>query len=355
MYMDEIFGALAEAGIDTLIILPFLLAVHILIEWFEHSAVSRIRFSKMLNGWYAPAAAGVLGLVPQCGFSVVATKLFSKKNIRMGTLLAVYIATSDEAIPILIANPDTWGKLWPLLSIKLVYAIAAGYAVNILTRAKGRAEPVEAGNVETIGCHGHSIRNRNRNRNRNCKYGGDLPESESEPRGQETRNVGADLQISPQNAGDCGDFRHSHPIESTPDKESNARKIWKFLRHPIFHTLTIGAFILAVNIVFNLLLNFIGEDAMFNFLNSAAYAQPFIAGTVGLIPNCGASVVITQAYALGGLSLGAAVSGLSISAGVAYAVLFKENKRLKQNLLIIGGLYVSSCILGVLITFAYAL
>ncbi|MCL2796725.1 MAG: arsenic efflux protein [Firmicutes bacterium] len=440
----DVLEALGDAGLDTLILLPFLLAVHLLIEWFEYSAASRMRFSKMLNGWYAPAAAAGLGLVPQCGFSVVATKLFSKRNIRLGTLLAVYIATSDEAIPILISNPDAWGKILPLLGIKLVFAIAAGYVINALMRARGKAgvrdqglgvrgqgsgvrdqglgeddcaetigchghrlgsreqkskdsrgvdssRPSDINSMATIGCHGHVLKSAEVKKqnaeaeesshhhhasdsrcpepgDRACFTVGASPTAVASPR--PTGNQESLITALPRNSGQWEVFSdqlkedgfvsripnpepripNSESRAPNPESRSTARKIWGFLSHPILHTLTIGAFILAVNIAFSILFKFVGEEAITDFLNSAAPAQPFIAGLVGLIPNCGGSVVITQAYALGGLTLGAAVTGLSVSAGVAYAVLFKENKNLKQNLLIIGGLYAASCLLGLGIT-----
>ena len=316
--MDKVINALLDAVLDTLAILPFLLAVHILIELIERSATSHMRLGKMLNGWYAPAVAGALGLIPQCGFSVVATKLFSKNKIRLGTLLAVYIATSDEALPILISEPDAWGKILPLLLIKLVYAIMAGYLINALMRkksVKAESETIEEKKQEgedgadSVGCHGHII----------SRHGHGDPHEHTEG-------------------------------EELPGKTNKFLSFLRFLEHPVLHTLTVTAFIFVVYLGFNLLFEFLGEESILSFLESAQYAQPFIAALIGLIPNCGASVLLTQTYALGGLSLGGAVSGLSVGAGVAYAVLFKENKSLKQNVAIVGGLYLVSALLGLGIT-----
>lgn len=302
--LHTILHVLAHAAIDSLKILPFLIAMHVLIEIYEYKAGSKIKVNKLLGGKGAPLLGSVVGLIPQCGFSVVATKLYSKKNIKLGTLLAVYIATSDEAIPILISSPSYAVKLVPLLIIKFAVALLAGYGVNFFLRktetvafAETRAEEI------STGCHHHKI----------------------------------------------GDAEHCG--EQNGEREKHRKFDWhRFVLHPLVHSLTTFAFIFAVNAAVGGAMEFAGEERLFAAMDKVVWAQPFIAALVGLIPNCASSVVITQMYAVGGLSLGAAVAGLSVNAGIALAVLFKENKSLKNNLFILSALYLIGALTGLIVT-----
>ena len=290
-----------HAFLDSLKILPFLIAMHVLIEVYEYKAGSKLQVNKLLGGKAAPLLGGAVGLIPQCGFSVVATKLYTKNSIKLGTLFAVYIATSDEAIPILISSPSAALKLVPLILIKFALALIVGFAVNLVLR---RTQTVMLGSGEaeqmSTGCHHHKIGH-----------------------------------------GEDENEEHGH-----------AKKFdWhRFVLHPLVHSLTTLAFIFAVNLIVGGLIEFLGEDRLFAAMDKAVWAQPFIAALVGLIPNCASSVVITQMYAVGGLSLGAAVAGLSVNAGIALAVLIKENKSVKNTALIIGLLYAVGTLAGVIIT-----
>ena len=127
---------LKESIIDALKMLPFLIFVYLIIEFFEHKAMDKVRavFSSDRLGVVGAAA---LGLFPQCGFSVAASNLYAKKIITAGTLTAVFISTSDEAIPIFASNKGSLKWLFPLLAIKFLYAIIAGFAVNFLFKSTG--------------------------------------------------------------------------------------------------------------------------------------------------------------------------------------------------------------------------
>ncbi len=305
---------LLHALLDSLKILPFLLACHVLIEVYEYHAGSKLKVNKLLGGKGAPLLGSAVGLIPQCGFSVVATKLYAKRNIKLGTLLAVYIATSDEAIPILIASPSTAVKLVPLILIKFFLALIVGYGANFILR-KTETVTLSADGADDIplGCHRHKI--------------GDCGETE-----------------------DKHDHDHDHEHEKAHGHGSKKFDWHRFVLHPLVHSLTTFAFIFVVNLIIGGVLEFVGEDRLFAAMDKAVWAQPFIAALVGLIPNCASSVVLTQMYAVGGLSLGAAVAGLSVNAGIALAVLFKENKSVKTNLLILLTLYAVGSLAGVIIT-----
>ncbi len=319
--LQIIANVLTDALLDSLKILPFLLACHILIEVYEYRAGSKIKVNKLLGGKGAPLLGSAVGLIPQCGFSVVATKLYAKRNIKLGTLLAVYIATSDEAIPILIASPSTAIKLVPLILIKFFLALAVGYGVNLFLR-KTQTVALSGDSADEIstGCHHHKI-------------GGDGAETHAHEHGERKEEVCE---------REHGEKEHGHK----PKKFD-----WhRFVLHPLVHSLTTLAFIFGVNVILGGVLEFVGEDRLFAAMDKAVWAQPLIAALVGLIPNCASSVVITQMYAVGGLSLGAAVAGLSVNAGIALAVLFKENKSVKNNLLILLTLYAVGALAGIIIT-----
>ena len=279
--------AIYHATIDTLKMLPLLFLSYVFIEIIEKFATPKLS-TRAFSGRLAPIVGAGVGVIPQCGLSVVATNLFSKKHIALGTLMAVYISTSDEALPILLSNPQAITKILPLLGIKFVLAITVGYVVNLFVRKRQLQEA--DGTIGGVGCHHHEI-------------SGDAPK---------------------------------HALKS-------------YVLHPLMHTATVFVFLWVVNIVFAVLVHFVGEEKIARTLSEVGVFAPAIAGLVGLIPNCAASVIITQMYSLGQIALGSAVAGLSVSAGLGIAVLFKQNKSVKQNLLVIGLLYAVSVAVGTLI------
>lgn len=291
-----------DALFDTLKLLPLLLAVHIVIEVFEQKAASGIQMNKALKSRLAPLVGTGLGVIPQCGFSVVATNLYARRAIHLGTLLAVYIATSDEAVPILLSNPSAAVKLLPLLGIKIVLALLVGYAVNLVCMRRALTDATDL--PTEYGCHHHIVTEHD----------------------EHDETAACD---------DADSHAHAH-----------RNFFCKYLLHPILHTLTIAGFILLVNFCFGTAIYYIGEQRLADFMTGIKYLQPFLAALIGLIPNCASSVAITQLYALGGLGLGGAVAGLSVNAGLGYAVLFKENRNWKENLLIVVGLFALTVAVG---------
>ena len=123
---------LLDALIDTLKLAPIIVATYILIELVESKFATRVTKSRALFSHAAPALGAAVGIVPQCGFSVVSANLYSARKISLGTLLAVFIATSDEAVPVLLADYTNAYKLLPLLVVKFVLALVVGYAVHFL-------------------------------------------------------------------------------------------------------------------------------------------------------------------------------------------------------------------------------
>lgn len=297
---------LIDSLIDTAILIPILLAVHLLIELFEVKRMARLRSGKWLKGGLAPLIGTGVGLLPQCGFSVVASELYAGRYIRVGTLVAVFIATSDEALPILfgsaMTDPSVWGKLGALVGIKIVMALAAGYALNLIFRRRelnrDRAEAEHAGEH---GCCGHSLN------------------------GEEDEHAHGE------------DGTHG---EETEKRREAARIFRTYFKHPLIHTAVITLFVFVVTFALGTLVYFVGEENFRAFMMQNVWLQPLVSAAVGLIPNCAASVMITELFVSGSLTLGAAVGGLAVNAGLGIAVLLKENKNIRANLAIIGGLLV---------------
>ena len=316
---------LLDALIDSIKILPIPFLAYVLIEFIEIKTSKTIENSKLLKSGYAPLVGAAFGLVPQCGFSVVATDLYTKKKISVGTLLAMYIATSDEAVPILLSYPDQYKNLAIILIIKFVLAILVGYFAMLFFKFVYKPTPEFVGIKRESHVKVNKIAIEDKAVNHNYFVG----------------EVALENEPIHSHIGCCG-----HDIED----ESVKRSFWTFIYHPVIHCLRIFAFILAVNIVFGTLIYFIGQDTLTNALNSVKYVQPFIAGLIGLIPNCASSVVITNLFAMGGLSLGACISGLVANAGLGLTILVKQNANKKHTLYIIVALYIISVISGLIIT-----
>ncbi len=260
---------------DSIKMLPFLFAAYLLIEFIEDRHSEKIESILAGGGRFGFVPGAILGLVPQCGFSAMAANLYSSKVITLGTLVAVFLSTSDEAIPILIANPEYWKSLSALLAVKLCVAIAAGFCIDFVFRKRIPA-PVRGGYTGT------------------------------------------------QQTCACRDKQQEHG---------------GILKAAIKHTAHIFGFILLFNTVLGALVHGIGQETVSSFLVHSGAWQPLLAGLVGLVPNCAASVLITQLYAAGSLSFGGAVAGLCTGAGVGLAVLLRTNQSAKQNCLIVGLLY----------------
>lgn len=271
--LSTILDIILDALLDSAKMLPFLYLTFLLMEFIEHHAADKLALTleKAGHSNIGGAAVGAaLGCVPQCGFSIAASNLFSSRIIGAGTLMAVFISTSDEAIPILLAHPDQISSLWKLIAAKFIIAIIAGALFGILIKLFVK-EPDDAEFDQictTCGCDNHSI--------------------------------------------------------------------WLSAFH---HTLEIFVFILIVNLIMNSIMEFAGQDNVSAFLNGIGFLQPFASALVGLIPNCAASVIITELYASGSISFGTAVGGLCTGAGVGLAVLFRTNKNLKENIIFLVYLY----------------
>jgi hypothetical protein len=280
----DVFG---EALVDTARMLPFLFLAYLFIEYVERRHGERIERLLAGGGRWGAVPGAVLGCVPQCGFSAIASNFYSSRVITLGTLMAVFLATSDEAVPLLVAVPEYWGKLGLLLVIKVLYALAVGFLLDFVLR-------------------------------------GLLPRS---LRGGYT---GRAAEV------DCHE-EHS-------DEGGAEAPLW---RAALRHTLEIFVFIFAFSLLFGWLVELVGHETFAAVLGRLGFFQPMVTALVGLIPNCAASVLLTQLYLEGVLRFSSLVAGLATGAGVGMAVLWRTNPSWKQNLFITGLLWAAGAALGV--------
>ena len=296
MWWDVILDAL----LDTLKLFPFLFLLYVLIELMEHNTGVG-RANRALSGKWAPLVGGATGLIPMCGFSVMAAKLYERRHVTLGTLLAVFIATSDEAFLVMLVSDMSWlNKLVSILSmcgVKLALGAGIGYLVDLVANRKGgdHVRPLPEYDV-----HGHT-------------HVHDDDEEEHLPDGD----------------GAYTACEHAH-----------AEK-WFFLYivSPLLHALKVAAFVLAVNLLFGFLFFFVGEDNVISFLRGSGYwYQPLICAVLGLVPNCGSSVILAEVYAMGVITFGSCLAGLIVNTGLGVLVLFRNVKDWRRNLLIVAGL-----------------
>lgn len=327
-YWDVILDAL----IDTAKLLPLLFIVYYIIELIEYKYALKFQNNKFLKGKASPVIGALLGCVPQCGFSVVTTDLYSRRSVSIGALIAVYIATSDEAIPLMISNPDSILWLLALIGIKIVLAILIGYFAMYLYKVifKRKKEYVSPNN------HNEKVVEDDHSHNENDK---------EDIHNEQTSGVVLEGNVGEINAETQSDVHggccHHHVGKKTFD--------WL---HPLLHCLKISAFILVINLLFGFITEiWIGEEALTNFLASSLHWQPVLAIIIGLIPNCVSSVVITELFLMGGLSFGSLVAGLMVNAGIGLIILLKQNKNWKENLFIFLMLIIPSLIAGYALNF----
>ena len=276
-----VWDVFLEALIDTLRMLPFLLAAYLFIEFLEHRRGEGMERWLARGGRWGFVPAAALGVVPQCGFSAMAANFYGSRVITLGTLMAVFIATSDEAIPVMLARPSSYPALLALVLIKLGYALLVGFLLDV---ALLKILPVSlrggfSGSIQEVDCHEHE---------------------ENQP--------------------------------------------WPLAA--LRHTALTFCILLAFTFGFGLLVEGVGEETIHRLLAGLSFFQPVMAGVLGLIPNCASSVLLTQLYLDGAISFGSVLAGLCCNAGVGLTVLFRANKSLRQNLFILGLLFVLGVALG---------
>ena len=277
-FLDEV---LLHALRDLLILVPFLFLTYLLMEFIEHRAKGRVEGFMKKAGGCGSVAGALVGAVPQCGFSAAASSLFCGRVISMGTLVAVFLSTSDEMIPILLSGSVPPLRVLFIVLYKILVAALVGFLLDFLLRLMKKDE--REINIDAL-----------------CEVDG------------------------------CG----------------CERGVFYSACH---HTLKISVFVFAVTLVLNALIFFIGEDRISAVVGALPLLSHFAAALVGFIPNCAASVMLATLYADGIISAGAMTAGLFSGAGVGMLVLLKQNKNIKENLVIFGVLFVSGVLFGALL------
>lgn len=278
---------LNDAVIDSIHLLPLLFLVFLIIEILEFFFAEKINdFIKKCEKT-AVLIGSLAAVIPQCGFSVIASTLYIKKYITKGTLIGIYLATSDEAIPVLLTDANAARFVIPIVGCKIVIAILFGYIIDIILKDKKYV-------FYKTECHHHA-----------CE----------------------------QEEGCC-----SHSV-------SNRRKR-ELIFHPLKHTFNIFIFILLITILLNYIFSIYDLGALFG---SMGIIEPIVTAIVGLIPNCAVSIAIALMLMKGTISIGAAMAGLLSNAGLGILVLLRHKENLKDTFIIIGILLFISILSGLVL------
>ena len=272
---------LLDALMDTLKLIPYLFVTFLLLEIIEHKFSKKSEKILEKNKKFGPLIGGLLGGLPQCGFSAIASNLFSSKVITMGTVVAIFLATSDEMLPIMLGEKVDPKLMFGIVGFKVILGIIVGLIVDFIYKNKTEK------NHESI----HHM----------CEH-------------------------------DHCDCAHSNVFVSS-----------------LLHTLKTAIFVLVANILIGIAIFYIGEDNISNLLLNHNILGYFISSLIGLIPNCAASIIITEVYLNKLISIGTLIAGLLTGAGLGILLLFKNNKNMKENLTILGIVYFVGVIAGIII------
>lgn len=280
--MERLWDVLLDALIDCAKLTPFLLVTVFLMEYLEHRAADKLVGAVRRAGRFGPLLGAAAGCIPQCGFSAACAQLFNGGFVSAGTLVAVFLATSDEALPILLGHPDALDTALLLLAVKAALGVAAGYAVDALWRRDRQqaALQLEAGEHR---CE--------------CRRGAPLG---------------------------------------------------RILLEAVRRTLSILLFLFIFSAMLGLLIEGVGRERLASFLLPGPF-QPLLAALFGFIPNCAASVLLTQLYLDGMISFGSAVAGLGTAAGVGLLVLLRSRHRARTYAIVLGGTYAAAALCGMLL------
>lgn len=318
-YLDIALDVLQDAVVDTLYLIPFLFVTYLFMEWLEHKTGAAAQNAVRRAGAAGPVVGAVLGVVPQCGFSAAASTLYAARVIGLGTLIAVFLSTSDEMLPIFIAEKVPAHVLFGVLGLKVVIGMIAGLLIDAVLRLRHRAqEPLRI----------HELCERD-----HCECAGECSTCQNNP------------ELAYEHHDDCGegcDHEHHHH-DHTHDAGWGG-----IAKSALIHTAQVTVFVFLVSLALNVVLELVGEEALASFLGSNGVLAVVASALVGLIPNCAASVAIAQLYVEGVLGFGPMMSGLLSAAGIGLLVLLRTNRRPAQNACIVIVLVGISIICGLI-------
>lgn len=342
--MDLIVHLLTHALEDTLPLVPFLLLTYLALEVLEHAAGDRAASLVRRAGAAGPAVGALLGVIPQCGFSAMAATLFAGRVITLGTLVAVFLSTSDEMLPLLVAEHVATGELTQILLVKALVALLTGVVFDALLHLLRKNARIHAAVRRLTGCRSDEA---------------DLVDEMAEA----GEGVGHIHRLCEQDRCGCDDgfdnldarhHDHDHAHEHVHDSghghahvHGHAHNgVWPIVRSALSHTVQVTLFIFITTFILVLVLETVGEEALAAFLSANEGFAVFASALVGLVPNCAASVVITQLYLEGVLGFGPLMAGTLVAAGVGYLVLFRANRNVRENLVILCPLFAAGVLWG---------
>lgn len=297
--MDLLLHALEHSFFDTLALVPFLFLTYLAMEAIEHSASAHVQAAVERSGKAGPVVGALLGALPQCGFSAMAATLYAGRVVTAGTLVAVILSTSDEMVPVFLAHQEPPARMLAIMAAKVVVGVVVGLLVDVALRAWHRAGDGKL--------HIHEL----------C----------------EREHCHCD--------DDAGDHAHEHG-----HSHGHGHGRWAIVRSALVHTAQVTFFIFVVTFVFGLLIEYVGQDALGAVLANHPVRATFLAALIGLIPNCGASVAITELYLDGVLATGPMLAGLLASGGVGLLVLWRTNASASQNAIITVFVYAVAVAVG---------
>lgn len=346
--MDLLIDILLDAGKDTLSLAPFLLVTYLALETLEHVAGDSVNGAIKRAGAAGPVVGSLLGMVPQCGFSAMAATLYAGRVVTLGTLVAVFLSTSDEMLPLLLAEQVPVQTMAMLLASKALIALVTGFIVDAAIRGLRRNARAHAAIRRTVlGAASNPA-------HVNCAHddhtGGDIIDEVAEAGVSadhihelcERDHCGCDEDEDEHGHDHSHDHGHADEHERHHDHSHSyeGAPIVSIIRSAISHTVQVSVFIFLVTLILVAVLETFGESAIEQFLRGNETLAVLGSALVGLIPNCSASVVITQLYLEGALQLAPMLAGTLISAGVGYLVLFRTNRSARENVLFLIMMYV---------------
>lgn len=319
-FIDIVEHVLKHSVADTLYLIPFLFATYVAMEWLEHMTGARTQDAIRRAGRFGPAVGSLLGVVPQCGFSAAASTLYAGRVITLGTLFAVFLSTSDEMLPIFIAEQVPVPTIAAIMGAKVVIGMVAGFLVDLVMRL-----------VRKRDADGLKIHELCAEARCGCE--------------EDCETCCANPERVYEHCDDSGRARgHEH------DHSQDHRHGWgSIFKSALKHTLQIVLFVFLITLALNAVLETVGEDALAAVLGGDSLLSIAVAALVGLIPNCVASIVIAQLYIQGVLGAGAMLAGLLVSAGLGLLVLCRTNRDFRQNAAIIAVLWAIGVACGAIV------
>lgn len=335
--IEFIVHILEHAFEDTIALVPFLLVTYLVLEVLEHAAADRTGALVRRAGSAGPVVGALLGVVPQCGFSAMGATFYAGRVVTLGTLVAVFLSTSDEMLPLLLAEQVDACFLAQILFGKALIAVLAGMAIDAGLRVLRHNSRVHTW-----------LRNvAHRNPSPRAAEDFDLIDSIAES-GTSTAHI---HELCEYDHCGCDDEEGHECTDTQADNHhDHGNSVLHIVRSALSHTIQVTVFIYLITVVLVAILETGGENALASVLNNNQFLAVVIAALVGLIPNCAASVVVTQLYLEGVLSLGAMFAGTLTGAGAGYLVLFRTNHNARENILILGLIWIISFVVGSVIS-----